>query len=163
MLMSAMVKLDVHSFRNRFLWEILGNAQYLTSSQGHCVIPSNISFWSKRRSQLSQRVNLERAQGRETQMGKSSERQMKEAMEISARRQGSSELQYLFYQRWQPNSTFLHWWEKQRKNMKQGENWISGVLMYINFHAGKKMEEGKEVIVIAKKNCFIGVSCLAIQ
>lgn len=75
MLMSAMVKLDVHSFRNRFLWEILGNAQYLTSSQGHCVIPSNISFWSKRRSQLSQRVNLERAQGRETQMGKSSDPQ----------------------------------------------------------------------------------------
>lgn len=36
--------------------------------------------------------------------------------------------------------------------MKQGENWISGILMHINFHAGKKMEEGKEVIVIAKKN-----------
>lgn len=35
--------------------------------------------------------------------------------------------------------------------------------MYTNFHVGKKMEEGKEVIVIAKKNCFIGVSWLAIQ
>ena len=30
--------------------------------------------------------------------------------------------------------------------MKQGENWIPGVLMYINFCVGKKMEEGEELL-----------------
>lgn len=170
MLMSAMVKVDVHSLRNRFLWEMLGNAQYLTSSQGHCVIPWKISLWSKWRSQLSQRVNLERAQRREMQMSKARvnstyETQMKEAVEISTRRQGFSKLQYLFYQWWQPNSTFRHWWEKQRK--KYETRWelddFWGSHVYKFSCRGKRWRRGRAGIVTVKKNRFIGISWLAIQ
>ena len=167
MLMSAMVKVDVHSLRNRFLWDMLGDAQYLTSSQGHRVIPSKISLWSKWRSQLSLRVNLEGAQRREMQMGKARvnstyERQVKEAVEPSTRRQGSSKLQYLFYQWWQPNSTFRHWWEKQRKNMKQGKNWMISHVYKFSCR-GKRWRRGRAGIVTVKKNRFIGISWLAIQ